>query len=79
MDLVSVLKSAVSQGCSDIHIVVGRPPMVRRNGVIMPVDASFPVLSAAHTASMIPSMLLVQSSCSKDRGVHLLIPSRFAG
>ena len=57
MDLVSVLKSAVSQGCSDIHIVVGKPPMMRRHGGIMPVDASLSVLTAADTKSMIHSML----------------------
>jgi twitching motility protein PilT len=57
MDLVSVLRSAVSQDCSDIHIVVGKPPMMRRHGGIMPVDASLPVLTAADTKSMIYSML----------------------
>jgi len=57
MDLVSVLKSAVSQGCSDVHIVVGRPPMMRRHGTIMPVDASLPALSAEDTVRLIHSML----------------------
>jgi twitching motility protein PilT len=57
MDLVSVLKSAVSQDCSDIHIVVGKPPMMRRYGEIRPVDASLPVLSAEDSKGMIYSML----------------------
>jgi len=57
MDLVTVLKAAVDQGCSDIHIVVAKPPMMRRHGTIMPVDASFPALAAADTMAMIRSML----------------------
>ena len=57
MDLVTVLKAAVDQGCSDIHIVVAKPPMMRRHGTIMPVDASFPALTAADTMAMIHSML----------------------
>ena len=36
MDLDSVLKAAVAAGASDIHLKVGRPPMVRRDGEIMP-------------------------------------------
>ena len=38
MDLVHVLKSAVDQGCSDVHILVGKPPMMRKNGEIRPID-----------------------------------------
>jgi twitching motility protein PilT len=57
MDLMQVLKSAVDQGCSDVHLVVGRPPMMRVNGEIRPVDPSFPVLGGEETRSLIYPML----------------------
>ena len=57
MDLVQVLKSAVDQGCSDIHIVVGKPPMMRQNGEIKPIDPALPVLTAEQSKQMIYSIL----------------------
>jgi twitching motility protein PilT len=57
MDLVQVLKSAVAQGCSDVHIVVGKPPMMRKNGEIKPIDPSLPVLSSEETKALIYSIL----------------------
>jgi twitching motility protein PilT len=36
MDLDAILKAAVAADASDIHLKVGRPPMVRRDGEIMP-------------------------------------------
>ncbi|MCK5083281.1 MAG: PilT/PilU family type 4a pilus ATPase [Candidatus Omnitrophica bacterium] len=35
MDLYVLLKSAITGGASDLHLTVGRPPMVRRNGRIL--------------------------------------------
>ncbi len=35
MDLYVLLESAVTGGASDLHLTVGRPPMVRRNGRIL--------------------------------------------
>jgi twitching motility protein PilT len=57
MDLVAVLRSAVAQGCSDIHLVVGCPPLMRHNGDIKPIDAAFPPLGAKDTTSAIYAML----------------------
>jgi len=57
MDLVDVLRSAVDQGCSDVHILVGKPPMMRRNGAIKAIDPSLPVLSGEETKALIYSML----------------------
>ncbi|MEK7389585.1 MAG: type IV pilus twitching motility protein PilT [Elusimicrobiota bacterium] len=34
MELVEVLKTAVQAGASDIHIVIGKPPLMRLNGQI---------------------------------------------
>jgi twitching motility protein PilT len=57
MDLVPMLKSAVDQGCSDIHILVGRPPMMRHNGEIKPIDPSLRPFSADETKRLIYTML----------------------
>ncbi len=57
MELASLLKKAVDQGASDIHIVVGMPPMMRKNGEIMPIDAALPALRAEDTRPLIYSML----------------------
>jgi twitching motility protein PilT len=57
MDLVPVLKSAVTQGCSDVHILAGQPPMMRVNGVIKPIDPALPVLKSEETSALVHSML----------------------
>jgi twitching motility protein PilT len=57
MDLVPVLKSAVGLGCSDVHLLVGKPPMMRLNGEVKPIDSARPGLSAEETKGMIYSML----------------------
>jgi twitching motility protein PilT len=57
MDLVSVLRTAVDQGCSDVHIVAGQPPMMRKIGVIGPVDPALPPLSAEETSALAHSIL----------------------
>ena len=31
------LKLGASQGCSDVHLAVGVPPMLRMNGELLPI------------------------------------------
>ncbi len=57
IDLVSILKSAVNQGASDIHICVGKPPMMILLGVIQPVDPKIPPMNAEESKKMIYSAL----------------------
>jgi twitching motility protein PilT len=57
MDFVSVLRSAVNQLCSDVHIVAGQPPMMRTTGEIKPVDPALPVLSSEETKVLVHSIL----------------------
>jgi twitching motility protein PilT len=38
MELNSLLQSAVAAGASDIHLKVGRPPMIRYDGAVTPLD-----------------------------------------
>lgn len=43
-----LLKDAVERNCSDIHITVGRPPTIRKNGMMVPLEG-YPVLSPEDT------------------------------
>ena len=57
IDLVTVLKTAVGSGASDIHICANKPPMMRRNGEVMPVAEHMSPLSAEETKALIYSAL----------------------
>ena len=56
-DLVTILKTAVQQGASDIHICVGKPPMMRLNGQVVPVAANLPPLTSEQTNTLVYSAL----------------------
>ncbi|MCX5791065.1 MAG: type IV pilus twitching motility protein PilT [Elusimicrobia bacterium] len=56
-DMVTILKSAVQQGSSDIHICVNKPPMMRLNGQMMPVAEGLPVLTSEEAKALIYSTL----------------------
>ena len=71
MDLVQVLKSAVEQGCSDIHIVVGKPPMMRKNGEIKPIDPALPALSSEETKGLIYSVLYEDQQARFEENLEL--------
>jgi twitching motility protein PilT len=46
MDLNPILRRAVDLGASDIHLKVGKPPMLRRDGSVGPLDATEPLTDA---------------------------------
>jgi twitching motility protein PilT len=56
MEFIDILKAAVDRGASDIHIVVGKPPMVRLRGEILPLQ-NFPSISAEESKRLIYSIL----------------------
>lgn len=56
MDFSEILKKAVGRGASDIHIVVGKPPMVRVSGDIKPLE-DFDVIDAQESQRLIYSIL----------------------
>ena len=59
IDFVGILKAAVQKGASDIHILVGKPPMLRVLGEIVPLDGA-PVLKPEDTQPLIYSILFDQ-------------------
>ncbi len=56
MELVEVLKAAVQSGASDIHIVIGKPPLMRVNGEIAEIPG-FPKINAEESKRLIYSIL----------------------
>ena len=43
MDLDALLADAVRAGASDVHLKLGRPPLVRRDGVVAPLEGTEPL------------------------------------
>ncbi len=44
MDIITLLELAKSRGASDLHMVVSRPPLLRIDGQLMPMDDLEPLL-----------------------------------
>lgn len=47
MDLNALLRRAVDDGASDVHLKLGQPPMLRRDGDLIPLDGHPPLDGAA--------------------------------
>ena len=56
MEFLEILKAGVERGASDIHMVIGKPPMVRYGGAIVPL-VDFPVIEADESKRLIYSIL----------------------
>jgi len=49
LDLKSLLQAVADQGASDLHLIVGAPPMMRIDGQLIRIDA--PPIKATDTAA----------------------------
>jgi twitching motility protein PilT len=56
MEMIEILRAAVKQGASDVHLLVGRPPMTRVNGDMVEL-MGFEVLTAEESKRIIYSIL----------------------
>lgn len=56
MELVEILKTAVQSGASDVHLVIGKPPLMRLNGEITEIPG-FKVLNAEESKRLVYSIL----------------------
>ena len=54
MDLTEILRMAIDQDASDIHLIANHPPMMRVNTVITPMD--FPILTPESVRQALNSM-----------------------
>ncbi len=55
MDLVDILVEVLEREASDLHIVVGSPPLLRMQGLLQPLDA--PKLTGPQTRELVYSIL----------------------
>jgi twitching motility protein PilT len=56
MEMIEILRAAVKQGASDVHLLIGRPPIVRLNGEMTELAGLEP-LTAEESKRMIYSIL----------------------
>ncbi|MBK6880773.1 MAG: type IV pilus twitching motility protein PilT [Elusimicrobia bacterium] len=56
MDMIDILRAAVKQGASDVHLLIGRPPFVRRNGEVMELNG-FAAVTAEESKRLVYSLL----------------------
>src|SRR5262245_370605 len=56
MEMIDILKASVQKGASDIHLVIGQPPMVRQDGELRPMP-DFPVLTAEESRRLVYTLL----------------------
>jgi twitching motility protein PilT len=56
MEMIDILKAAVGLNASDVHLYIGKPPLVRVNGVITEL-ANYPAISAEEAKKLIYSIL----------------------
>src|SRR4051794_17536302 len=56
MEMIEILKATVAKGGSDLHLVIGQPPMLRVDGDLQAMK-EFPVLSAEESRKLIFSLL----------------------
>ena len=56
MDMIDILKAAVGLNASDMHMFIGKPPLVRVRGVIQELP-NYPVITAEESKRLIYSIL----------------------
>ena len=65
VDLTELLAQVASQGGSDLHITVGRPPTMRHNGVLVELDA--PALTPRDTRSLVFALMTEEQRDTLER------------
>ena len=56
MEMIDILKACVQKGASDLHLVIGMPPMMRQDGELKPIP-DFPVVSAEESRRLVFTLL----------------------
>ncbi|MBI5208383.1 MAG: type IV pilus twitching motility protein PilT [Elusimicrobia bacterium] len=75
MELVEVLKTAVQSGASDIHIVIGKSPMMRLNGEIGEIPG-YPRINADESKRLVYSILFEEQRAKFEE--HWELDTSFA-
>lgn len=66
LQIDTLLKEAVDKKSSDLHITVGRVPMIRKNGSIIGLE-QYPVLTPCDTKSLVEQMLIGEKKYLLER------------
>ena len=70
IDFIDVLKQAVSRKASDVHVVVGKPPMMRVRGDIVPLEG-FEALTAQEAHRLVYAILRDEQRKKFEDGMEL--------
>ncbi len=57
LGVTDLLRLGFDAGASDVHLGVGAPPLMRRNGTLQPLYHDAPVLTAANTEALVHTFL----------------------
>ncbi|MBN1823458.1 MAG: type IV pilus twitching motility protein PilT [Endomicrobiales bacterium] len=70
MEMSDVMKATVQRGASDLHVVIGRPPIIRMRGRVMPLE-EFPVLTPEESKRLIYSILTSDQKMKFEENMEL--------
>ena len=70
MDIFSILRTAVEYGASDVHLVVGLPPMIRVMGEMQPIP-DVGAVTAADAKGLVYSLLFDEQKQSFEENLEL--------
>ncbi len=70
MDMIEILRQTVARKASDLHISIGRPPMMRIHGELEP-QKDFKVLEAADTEALITQIITPEQRKELDETLEL--------
>lgn len=70
MELEEILKAVVAKGASDLHLVVGMPPMIRVRGDVLALEG-FPPLTPEDSKRLIYSVLLEEHRSRFEQDMEL--------
>lgn len=70
MEMNDILRAAVQRGASDLHLLIGRPPMIRVRGSVTPME-EFPVVTAEESRRLVLSILSKDQAAAFDANLEL--------
>ncbi len=70
MEMIDILRQAVKQGASDVHLLIGRPPMTRVHGEVIDLPGLRPI-TAEDSKLLIYSMLYDEQKQKFEQNLEL--------
>ncbi|HND64165.1 MAG TPA: type IV pili twitching motility protein PilT, partial [Elusimicrobiota bacterium] len=76
--MIDILRLAVKQGASDVHLLIGRPPMTRVHGEVLDMPG-LPALTSEEAKRLIYSMLYDEQKQKFEQNLELDCSFSIAG